>query len=110
MLVWSSDTHAKTTYICAYKRVGVDEIMMQKYVKDGNNISVQNSVGDYKILKDDEGGLLFAVGKIHNLYAHGQIIFINKANWSVRRYIYGLNHPDREHSLTHTNTGRCVTE
>ena len=91
--------NAKTTYHCGYQ--GVNHMVMKKYVKDGNNIKDVGSVFDYKILDDNQSGLVFATGYINKIDSYGVIIFINKKNMSFTRYTVSLDGEKTE------MTGQC---
>lgn len=83
LLAFIIPAHAKTTYHCGYQ--GVSHMVMKKYVKDGKNIKDVDSHLKYKILKDNESGLIFAHGSTVGSFYY-VVIFINKENMSLRRY------------------------
>ena len=101
MLVWAGDAHAKTTYHCGYQ--GVKHMVMKKYVKAGNNIKDVDSAFDYKILEDNESGLVLAHGStVGGFYL--AVILINKKNMSFTRHSIG--HDGEQLKMT----GQCRRE
>ena len=99
---------AKTTYHCGYQ--GVNHMVMKKYVKDGNNIKDVDSAFDYKILEDNESGLVFALGHTVIGGFHYSVSFINKKDMSyTKHYRRNLDFIGQD-GEQYKQTGQCRRE
>jgi len=100
--------HAKTIYHCAYQ--GVTRMVMTKYVKDGNNIIEVGSGFVFKILDDNESGLVFALGHTVIGGFHYSVSFINKKDMSyTKHYRRNLDFIGQD-GEQYKQTGQCRRE